>query len=124
MKRLALTLFVAVIVPACFLSVFRPDPVSAQPAPAVAGERWEYATLNYTRVGRESFYSFVTTKEKFSESTLIALFKKLGGQADDAANVHNVKVLDLLGSQGWEFVAINQPKELDSTIYFLKRHAR
>lgn len=110
------TLF-AVILAAAFLTVIVLDARNrseAQPAPQV--QRWEYATLSYTKFEKMpcawvSAAGVVTGSDR-------DIFVALGGKADPAKSPMTIEIINLAGSLGWDLFQVSDMPGQDTTEQF------
>lgn len=95
--------------------------IAGKPAP---GAKWEYALLKEMKVGKVALCIFDSRARHVEGDSLEDLGRKLGASQKAGSTV---TVLDRLGSDGWELVALDRLKlgpESDTLTYHFKRRAQ
>jgi hypothetical protein len=86
-------------------------PMATRPSAAGRAIRWEYAILQGTGMGNYSFMSGPTIVYNGAPSDFQRFYRAIGGRRPSAAGNEPALLLEALGQQGWELVAVTRDEE-------------
>ena len=109
MKRsILLAVGVSILVSVVLVAVAQETKGPAKEAP---NKPWEYGSLiEIFQIDSYSWDARPSTKERVEATSLAELFKKLGG-AGNYVQGDYMRLYNLLGAQGWEFVDRRETKD-------------